>query len=330
MRLVKGHIVALCRGGKPCESIMTLADTARPNRTLAAAGAILGYAAMISYIDNYVRVIAEDMGLWQFQALRTLFAVMVFAAALALPFGMRLRPVNLRAVVLRAVVQTAGMLVYFGSLAFLTVAQAAAGLFTAPIFVLLIGRLAYGHPLGAVRVVAALAGFAGVLMVLAPDLGAIGPATLAPVVAGAFYAMANIATREWCAQESAATLTLSYMLMMGVAGVAGMAVLWVLAPEAAAGAEGFLLRGPVWPSSDALFWTVVQAVVSVIGVGLMVRAYQLAEASRVSIFEYVILPFSAAWSWVLWGQGISLVAAFGMVLIIVAGAAMTLHGRGGR
>ena len=330
MRLVKGHIVALCRGGKPCESIMTLADTARPNRTLAAAGAILGYAAMISYIDNYVRVIAEDMGLWQFQALRTLFAVMVFAAALALPFGIRLRPVNLRAVALRAVVQTAGMLVYFGSLAFLTVAQAAAGLFTAPIFVLLIGRLAYGHPLGAVRVVAALAGFAGVLMVLAPDLGAIGPATLAPVVAGAFYAMANIATREWCAQESAATLTLSYMLMMGVAGVLGMGVLWVLAPEAAAGAEGFLLRGLVWPSSEALFWTVVQAVVSVIGVGLMVRAYQLAEASRVSIFEYVILPFSAAWSWVLWGQGISLVAAFGMVLIIVAGAAMTLHGRGGR
>ena len=104
----------------------------------------------------------------------------------------------------------------------------------------------------------------------------------------------------------------------------------VLAPEAAAGAEGFLLRGPVWPSSEALFWTVVQAVVSVMGVGLMVRAYQLAEASRVSIFEYVILPFSAAWSWVLWGQGISLVAALGMVLIIVAGAAMTLHGRGAR
>ena len=309
---------------------MTLADTARPNRTLAAAGAILGYAAMISYIDNYVRVIAEDMGLWQFQAMRTLFAVMVFAAALALPFGMRLRPVNLRAVVLRAVIQTTGMLVYFGSLAFLTVAQAAAGLFTAPIFVLLIGRLVYGHPLGAVRVLAALAGFAGVLMVLAPDLGAIGPATLAPVLAGAFYGMANIATREWCPQESAATLTLSYMLMMGVAGLLGMGVLWVLAPEAAAGAEGFLLRGPVWPSPDALFWTVVQAVVSVIGVGLMVRAYQLAEASRVSIFEYVILPFSAAWSWVLWGQGISLVAAFGMVLIIVAGAAMTLHGRGGR
>jgi drug/metabolite transporter (DMT)-like permease len=238
--------------------------------------------------------------------------------------------VNPSAVVLRAMIQTTGMLVYFGSLAFLTVAQAAAGLFTAPIFVLLIGRLVYGHPLGAVRVLAALAGFAGVLMVLAPDLGAIGPATLAPVLAGAFYGMANIATREWCPQESAATLTLSYMLMMGVAGVLGMGVLWLLAPEAAAGAEGFLLRGPVWPSSEALFWTVVQAVVSVIGVGLMVRAYQLAEASRVSIFEYVILPFSAAWSWVLWGQGISLVAAFGMVLIIVAGAAMTLHGRGAR
>lgn len=283
---------------------------------------------MISFIDNFVREIAESVGLWQFQAMRSGFAVMIFAAALALPFAIRLRPVNARAVAARAVVQTAGLLIYFGALAFLTVAQAAAGLFTAPIFVLLIGRFVYGHPIGPVRVVAALIGFAGVLMVLAPDLGAIGPATLAPILGGAFYALANIATREWCAEETAGTLTLSYMLVMGLAGLIGMAVLWVWAPEAAAGADGFLLRGPVWPSQPALFWTIMQAVGSVAGVALMVRAYQLAEASRVSIFEYVILPFSAAWSWLLWGQTIGVVALGGMLLIIAAGVAMAWRGRG--
>ena len=38
------------------------------DRTLMAAGAILIYALLIAYADNYVRVIAAEGGLWQFHA----------------------------------------------------------------------------------------------------------------------------------------------------------------------------------------------------------------------------------------------------------------------
>ncbi|HBU14498.1 MAG TPA: EamA/RhaT family transporter, partial [Gemmobacter sp.] len=58
------------------------------------------------------------------------------------------KPVNLRAVVARSAIHGCAMLIYFGALAFLPVAQVAAGLFTAPIFVLLISRFAYGHHIG--------------------------------------------------------------------------------------------------------------------------------------------------------------------------------------
>jgi hypothetical protein len=57
----------------------------------------------------------------------------------------------------------------------------------------------------AVRIVAVALGFLGVVMVLGPE--ALAGASLAaalPVVAGALYALGNIATREWCAGESAA------------------------------------------------------------------------------------------------------------------------------
>lgn len=306
---------------------MSVAAAPAPDRTMAAAGAILGYAAIISFTDNHVRIVAAEAGLWQFHLLRSAVAVAVFLLA-AWPLGLRLRPVRLRAVAARSGVFAASMLVYFGCLGFLSVAQVAAGLFTAPIWVLLIGRFVYGHRLGPVRILAALAGFVGVVLVLAPSGGAaLGWAGVLPVAAGALYALGNIATREWCAEESAATLALAFFVVVGLAGLAGVAVLTLVAPEAAPGADGFIRRGWVWPSANVWFWILVQALAAPLGIALAARAYLIAEASRVSIFEYVILPASAFWGWLIWGDAITLPMVLGMVLIAGAGAMIALRGR---
>ena len=303
-------------------------QAATENRTLAALAAILGYAVLIGFTDNFVQVIAREAGLWQFHFLRTCIAALLFALAMV-PLGLRLRPVNLRAVLARSAVHGAALLIYFGCLAFLTVAQAAAGLFTAPIWVLLIGRFVYGHALGPVRVVAVAVGFLGVILVLMPGADQpLGWASVLPVAAGMLYALGNIATREWCGRESAAGLTLGFFLALGLAGLLGLVMLAVFPQSPQAGADGFILRGWVTPSPTFWLWTAVNAVGSVLGVGLMVRAYQLAEANRVSIFEYVILPVSALWGWVLWDEHISWVAGLGMVMIFGAGAAIAARARG--
>ena len=297
------------------------------DRTLAAAGLILVYAMVIGFTDNYVRVIAAEAGLWQFHATR---AVMAWAILLALmaPLRFRLRPVNLKAVVARSAIHGGAMLIYFGALAFLPVALVAAGLFTAPIWVLLISRFVYGHAIGPVRIVAVILGFLGVVLVLGPEAlaGASLPAVL-PVLAGAMYAMGNIATREWCAGESAETLLAGFFAALGVIGAVGMAVLWMLPLAVPEGADGFLQRGPVWPSATFYFWTFVQAAGSLIGVGMMIRAYQITEASKASVLEYVILPASAFWTWVLWGTGLAPLAALGMVLIVAAGSMIALRAK---
>jgi drug/metabolite transporter (DMT)-like permease len=309
-------------GGATAPAIGTL-----PNRTLAAAAAILGYATLIGYTDNYVRVVAAEGGLWQFHLLRSLMAGALFFLAAPL-FGLDLRPKNLRAVAARSTLHSGAMLIYFGCLAFLPVAQVAAGLFTAPIFVLLIARFVYDHPLGPARVAAAVAGFAGVVLALTPGTEQpLGWASVLPVAAGALYAMGNIATREWCAGESAATLTLGFFVALGAAGLAGVVVLGLVPLPVPEGTEGFVLRGWVWPSRTFLWWTAVQAVGSMIAVGLMVRAYQLAEASRVAIFEYVILPIAALWGWLLWGETLGWTAALGMAMIVAAGSAIVLRGK---
>jgi drug/metabolite transporter (DMT)-like permease len=301
--------------------------TATSNRFGAAALAILGYAVLIGFTDNFVRVIARDAGLWQFHATRTAIVAVMFLLA-APVLGLVLRPRNWRAVVARSAVLAGAMLIYFGCLAFLTVAQVAAGLFTAPIFVLILGRVLYGHAIGPLRILAALVGFMGVVLVLGPTATeGVSWASVLPVAAGALYAMSALATREWCAGESAAVLTLGFFLAIGVAGLVGMGVLALVPLPVAEGADGFITRGPVWPGTSFLWWTFVQALGSAVGVGLAVRAYQLAEANRVSVLEYAILPVSAGWGWLLWAETLTWGAVLGMALIALAGVLIAARAR---
>jgi drug/metabolite transporter (DMT)-like permease len=116
--------------------------------------------------------------------------------------------------------------------------------------------------------------------------------------------------------------------MLGVYGLIGMAVLWALPLPVPEGAEGFLQRGPVWPTGEFLWWTFVQAAGSLLGVGMFVKAYQMAEVSRVSVFEYVILPASALWGFLLWGERLSWFAWAGMALIALAGIVIARPQRG--
>ncbi len=297
------------------------------DRTVAAAGLITVYAMVIGFTDNYVRVIASEAGLWQFHFTRTVMAMALLGLA-AIPLGLRLRPVRLRAVVARSAIHGCAMVIYFGALAFLDVALVAAGLFTAPIWVLLISRFVYGHAIGPVRIVAVVTGFAGVILVLGPEaMGGASLPALLPVIAGAMYAMGNIATREWCAQESAETLLAGFFTMLGIIGAVGMLALWLAPLAVPAGSDGFLQRGPVWPSGTFYFWTFVQAAGSLLGVGMMIRAYQITDASKASVLEYVILPASAFWTWVLWGKGLEPMAVVGMALIVAAGTMIALRAR---
>lgn len=294
-----------------------------PDRTFAALGMIGIYATVIGFADNYVRVVAAEAGLWQFHAVRSAIALPLIAM-IAMALRHRFLPRNLRAVAARSAIHGLAMLVYFGALAFLPVAIVAAGLFTAPLFVLMIARVAYAEPISPVQVIAVLTGFGGVILLLGPSaMAGASLAALLPVLAGALYAMGNIATRRWCAAESAETLLAGFFAALFILGCLGLLVLAIFSLPVADGTAGFIARGWVSPSSTFMFWVTVQAVVSVIGVGMMIRAYQIAPAATVSVLEYLILPVSAIWSLFLWGEQLTLTAIIGMGLIALAGVVIT-------
>ena len=278
------------------------------NRTLVAAATICLAMFLLGFFDNFVALIARDLGLWQFHLMRAIRAVGLL-------------------VLLSMAGQALAMLIYFGCLAFLPIGQVAAGLFTAPIWVLLIGALFFGHPVGVTRIGAAVVGFAGVLIVLDPFANGLNPVAFVPVAAGFFYAIGGIATRQWCEGESALSMLLYFFLALGLFGFIGSVVMLVWAHEVPIGAEGFIMRGMVWPTPMGWGLTVMQAVGSLVAVGLIFKGYQMGDAAQVAIYEYLLLPFAAGWSFVLFGDPIPASAVLGMALIIVSGAIISLRSR---
>ncbi|MEM8824201.1 MAG: DMT family transporter [Pseudomonadota bacterium] len=291
------------------------------DRPLAAAGSILAAMAIIGFIDQFVAVIAETSSLWTFHLIRS---AMMWALALAWValMGQRLRVVNWRGVAKRSAFTSSAMIIYFGALGFLPVAEAAAGLFTAPIFVLIFSVMFFGLSVGPARIAAVLLGFAGVIAVLAPDPSTITMLTFVPVAAGAFYAVSAIGTRAWCAEETALAISLGVFTAMAIWGIGGITVIGLVG-----GGDTFLTRGWVTPSGEVLFWTAVQAVGSLIAVVLLTRGYQLAEASKASVFEYSVLGFSALFGWWVSGDLLSPLGYLGLVAIAVSGAIIALRGR---
>ncbi len=289
-------------------------------RLWAAAAGIFAYAMIVGYADNYVRVIAQSIGLWQFHATRSLMILAMLGLWVGLR-GIKLRARNPRAVWLRALVQAGGILAYFAGLGFLPVPQVAAGLFTAPIFVLLIERFFYGAPIRLLQVVAVVCGFGGIVLVLGPA-GDLGVLSLVPVLGGALYGLSAVATRRWCAGEEALVLGGAFFTTIGAVAalVLGLTSLMPLG-------EDYILRGVAWPTGEALWWTFVQALGALVGVVLMLRAYQLAPAPKVAVFEYVGLLTAAFWGWALWGEWPSLLAWSGMGLIVLAGLLIFARGR---
>lgn len=268
---------------------------------MAAALCMIAAMVLLGFVDNYVATIAAEISVWQFLTVRAMMAVPLIWVLSMLGFG-TMRPQRLWAVSVRSVLIAVGMLLYFGSLAFMPIAQSLAGLFTSPIFVLLMTVVVLKQKIGPWRVLAVVIGFTGILLVLGLQQGVPGWIMLMPVAGGFFYAMGSLTTRILCTEESTIAMLAGIMSMQALIGVCVLIGLSIWSPTVPEGADGFLLRGWVWPITSVFPYIVLQAFISVFGVFLLIRAYQWGEASQVSVLEYLIMIFGRSLDGCLWGK----------------------------
>lgn len=286
-----------------------------PHQGLAAAILALAASAILSFIDNFVASVAEEAGLWQFQLFRTLFAVPLLLIA-ARVSGKPIRPRNVRGIVGRSVIVSFGLLIYFASLGALPVAQAGAGLFSAPLWVALLTVVLFHQKIGFQSAIAVIIGFVGALMLLQPNVHDLTVMSLLPLAAGLFYGLGMMLTRHWCAQESPITLALGIFLTIGFAGVIMIGVV-ELVPG-----DSFFSTPWKTPSERFLLLTLFQAIGAVIAVSLIAQAYRIGNAAYVAVFEYSFLVFASLWAFLLWGTTTNILAWAGIVIVVISGLLM--------
>ena len=308
-------------GRKQWKDPMVPTPTHRPT---AAAFSMVGAMCVIGAIDIYVAVIAQTSSVWQFLILRLALAAPLVLMLSALGFG-TVRPRNVRAVALRSSLIATGMFCYFGALAFMPIAMALAGLFTSPIFVLLFSAFVLKQRIGPWRIIAVAVGFAGILVVLGPSGGSLGWVAMLPVLGGVLYASGVVATRALCDGESTLALLLGIFVAQGVLGSVVLLGLAATGTEPVAGGMAFLTRGWVWPVEQAWPYILIQVFGSVLGVGLLNRAYQLGEASHVAVFEYSVMIFGPFFGWWLLGQPVTWMQGAGSALIVMAGVIIAVR-----
>ena len=297
------------------------------NNQIAKSALLIGMAmATVGFVDNFIRVIAEDVGLWQFHAFRSAVALALILTAVPV-FGLKLRPRRPGAVLWRTFLNSVSMLCYFGALASMSIATAGAGLFTSPIWVLLISVVLFRARIGLWRILAVVLGFAGVLLVLRPGGEGIDPTAMVAVAAGLFYAASSVATRRLCSDESPETLLWAFFAMIGLFGALGLAVVTLTGVGTQPEAGNFLTTGWQTPTLRFLGLCLFQAVGSLIPIFWLIKAYQIADPSYVAVFENSFLLFAGLWAYLLWGEVPDTVAILGIGAIVTSGSVIILRSR---
>ena len=288
---------------------------------------LVGSMAIAGLIDNFIRIIAEESGLWQFQLFRSTLASMVIVCY-CLCRKQKLLPIRFWAVALRSFLMAAVMIIYFGSLTMMPIAEAGATLFSAPIFLLVFSVFLFGTKVGLIRIFAVIAGFIGVLLVLKPDPANLDYLTFLPLLAGVFYALTQLVTRHLCADEHTSVVSLGFFLAAGLCGLVGIIAFSVFeAPEEWMAVAPFYVTGWVEPTGRFLFWTAVQCGGSLIAISGLVRSYQIAEPTYIVVFEYSFLVFAGFWGWLLWKEIPDAIGIVGIVTIVGSGIVITLRTR---
>ena len=297
--------------------------------TPSARGAILLVTgvSIFGFSDNLTLLVSQDVSVGQFHFSRSVIAgFMVYGVARL--FGMSVVPRYWKAISIRTGFMVTSMLLYFGAMPMMPIAEAGAGLFTSPIFVLILSTFIFGEKIGWRQVLAVAIGSCGVLLVLQPGSNGLSVFQLMPIMAGACYAAGSIITYRYLQEESSFAILMSFITAIGLSGALITSGLTIFPVNSILVEKApFLFLG--WRSVDELYWVslFIIAAGATAALSLMTRAYQLTRTSYAAVFEYSYLISVGFFSWIFWGIVPNFLSVIGIVLIIVSGTIITLAQR---
>ena len=232
-------------------------------------------------------------------------AVIAFAvAAFAASRGISLRINNRKTMFLRCAVGLTAMILYFTALGRIPIGQAVTLQYTAPLFVALLSGKVLAERVSTGVSLLVFTAFAGIVLIVSPELGKVDPDALLALGSGFFAAFAYMYVRELRTTDSPT----SVVFWFAIASVVGTIV--QAAPD--------------------LFSLDTKTLAALVGIGIgacggqvgITMAYQSANAAWVSAFSYFTVIVAVFYGFIVFGETLSTADWIGGLLVVGSGVAL--------
>ena len=170
-----------------------------------------------------------------------------------------------------------------------------------PLLVAALSGPILGEQVGWRRWTAIGVGFVGILIILQPGFGVFSPLAIIPAISALMFALYGLLTRYAARKDGASTS----FFWTGTVGAVFMTLI------------GIWFWEPMTPTDWAMMGLL--CVTGATGHYLLIRCYDVAEASAVQPFAYLQLPFAASLGIMVFGEAIRPNVVFGASLIVGAG-----------
>ncbi|WP_425403278.1 DMT family transporter [Hwanghaeella sp.] len=192
-------------------------------------------------------------------------------------------------------------ILYFLALTFLSLVEVTAIVFVAPIMVVLLAKPLLGETLTARRLIAALVGFVGVLIIVRPGFDGLSWPALLVIGSAICIALFSLATRRMRSVDPS-RVTMLYTALVGtVAASCWVPFEWVA------------------PSLEHWALMIAIGVLGGTGHGLLIVAHQDAPASTIAPFMYIQILWALGLGWIVFGDWPDIATFIGAAVIIAGG-----------
>ncbi|MEW5424492.1 DMT family transporter [Amorphus sp. 3PC139-8] len=258
-----------------------------------------------------VKVVGERVPIGEILFARNLFGLIPVLIMVAFTGSMRgiLKTKRPFGHMKRAVIGTLSMGFWFAALTRLSLPDATAISYAAPLVMVALAALLLGEKVRIYRWSAVGVGFLGVLVILYPQLSAgfdpTGSAQSAGVVfallSAVLMALVSIFVRELTATEQTGTIVLYFFITAAFLSLLTAPFGWVM------------------PTAEEAGLLLALGVLGGIGQIFLTQAYRFAEASTVAPFEYTSMVWMVILSLVLFGEAPQPAVIVGSVVVVAAG-----------
>jgi drug/metabolite transporter (DMT)-like permease len=221
--------------------------------------------------------------------------VLVYATGTFRQIGIR----EWRTHFIRNVFHFAGQNLWFYAVTVIPLAQVFALEFTSPLWVILLSPFLLGERLTLIRVIAALMGFIGILIVARPDIGSLHPGILAAASCAIFFALTYVFTKRLTRTESIAAIMLYLSALQLIFGLIS------------AGYDGDIAL----PNITDLPLLGLVAACGLLAHFCITKALTIAPATIVAPLDFVRLPIIAIAAMVIYNEAIDIWVFVGASII---------------